>query len=80
MYAGTRSRLTCDCGRDGAVDVRLGRRVLVAFLRRRCQGSVRNLVGADFDFARVVLVTCRSRVICKKVASWSGTIGAQSED
>ena len=26
-----------------------------------------------------VLVTCRSRVICKKVASRSGTIGAQSE-
>ena len=27
-----------------------------------------------------VLVTCRSRVICKKVASRSGTIGAQSEN
>ena len=26
-----------------------------------------------------VLVTCRSRVICKKVASRSGTIGAESE-
>ena len=27
-----------------------------------------------------VVVTCRSRVICKKVASRSGTIGAQSEN
>ena len=28
----------------------------------------------------LVPVTCRSRVICKKVASKSGTIGAQSEN
>ena len=28
----------------------------------------------------VIFVTCRSRVICKKVASRSGTIGAQSEN
>ena len=30
--------------------------------------------------SNTVLVTCRSRVICKKVASRSGTIGAQSEN
>ena len=34
---------------------------------------------ADIVWTRV-LVTCRSRVICKKVASRSGTIGAQSEN
>ena len=30
--------------------------------------------------ASLVVVTCRSRVICKKVASQNGTIGAQSEN
>ena len=29
---------------------------------------------------KMSLVTCRTRVICKKIASQSGTIGAQSEN
>ena len=33
-----------------------------------------------FTLNELLVVTCRSRVICKKVASRSGTIGAQSEN
>ena len=36
-------------------------------------------VGREKVFFEI-FVTCRSRVICKKVASRSGTIGAQSEN
>ena len=44
-------------------------------IKRRCLSA--NIIVLCFLF---VLVTCRSRVICKKVASRSGTIGAQSEN